>query len=102
MSITDKANELVALIKALGDNDLYRRIVELEADIITLKHEMMSVEQQLNDLMLHRSVIDQLTLQLPFYVERPSERLFCLRCFQVDQRAVNVIKTTKVQSGKPA
>jgi hypothetical protein len=97
MSITDNAKELVALIKTLGDTDLYGRIVELEADIVTLKHEAMSVEQQLSDLKRHRGVIDQLAYEAPFYVERSGGGLFCPRCVEVDQRAVHLVKSDKLE-----
>lgn len=97
MSITDHAKELVALIKTLGDTDLYRRIVELEADIVALKQEAMSAEQQLADFKRHRAVIDRLVFHAPFYVGDANGELFCARCIEVDQRAVHLVKTDTLE-----
>lgn len=36
MSIIDNAKEIVDLVKKLNDVDLYRRIIELESEIVNM------------------------------------------------------------------
>ena len=50
MSIIDNAKEIVSLVQKLEDIELYRKIVELEGEIIELIREKREIEQQLTQL----------------------------------------------------
>ncbi|HEV3214380.1 MAG TPA: hypothetical protein VGZ27_01580 [Vicinamibacterales bacterium] len=96
MSIIDSVRELVPLIKATGNADLYGRVIDLEAEILALWRERMALEERLAAASRHAQIIQELTFNSPFYVRGGTE-LFCARCVEVDQRAVHVAKTTELK-----
>ncbi len=94
MNIIDSVRELVPLVKATGDADVYVRVVDLEAAIVVLWREKLALEERLNESNRHAAIIRQLTFDSPFYVR--AAELFCARCVEVDQRAVHVVQTTEL------
>jgi hypothetical protein len=50
MGIIDNAKEIVGLIKKIDDVELYRKIVELEGEIIELTRENRDLKKKLDDI----------------------------------------------------
>lgn len=97
MSVIDNAKELAALIQKLGNTDLYRRIVELEGEIIELTREKHELDQRLAVQDKHAEIIKTLRFDSPFYVSQDKQELFCARCIESCQCAVHVVKTNKIE-----
>ena len=68
MSIIDNAKEIALLVKKLGDIDLYRKIVELEGEIIELTREKRQVEERLADIQRSQEIIKSYILT-PVYTQ---------------------------------
>ena len=50
MGIIDSAKEIADLIKQVGDMELYRKIVELEGEIIELTRKARGYEEEIEKL----------------------------------------------------
>lgn len=95
MSTLDKAKELAGLIKELDDADLYRKIVELEADIVELTSDNKELKEKVSELEKYSNIIDDLTFDPPFYVGGEKSDLYCSHCIEVHSLPVHLIKVAK-------
>ncbi len=100
MSIIDNAKEIASLVQKLGDIDLYRKIVELEGEIIELTREKRQVEERLADIQRNQEIIQKLHFDSPFYATEGGAELYCARCVESDRRAVHVVKTGELEMGR--
>ena len=90
MGIVDNVKELADLVKKIGDVELYRRIVELEGDVIELTRQIRVLEQQNEELRSKLELSAKLTFREPFYYAPNDPVPHCPRCFEVDRRAVHL------------
>lgn len=97
MSIISNAKELAELIKKVGDIELYRRIVELEGEIIELTRNNRELEEQLQKIKKQSNAIEKLTRKNSFYFLDNDNDPYCPYCVEVEQLAVHLHKTTKNQ-----
>lgn len=93
MSIIDNAKEIATLIQKLGDIELYRKIVELEGEIIELTREKRQLEEKLTDTRRSQEIIQHLHFDSPFYANADGSELYCARCIESDGRAIHIAKT---------
>lgn len=92
MSIIDNAKEIASLIQKLGDIELYRKIVELEGEIVELTRERRQLEEKLSETTRSQAIIEKLRFSAPFYANEDGSELFCARCIETDRRAIQVAK----------
>lgn len=97
MSIIDNAKEVALLVQKLGDIDLYRKIVELEGEIIELTREKRQLEEKPVDIQRSQEIIQKLHFDSPFYATEDGTELYCARCVESDYRAVHVVKTGELE-----
>ena len=97
MSIVDNAKEIAALVQKLGNIDLYRKIVDLEAEIIELTRQKREVEDKLAEIQRGGEIIGRLRFDSPFYVNTDGSELYCARCIEADRRAIHVAKTGELE-----
>lgn len=97
MSIIDNAKEIASLVQKLGDIDLYRKIVELEGEIIELTRENRQLTEKLAEVSRSQSIIEKLRFDAPFYVTGDGSELYCARCIESDHRAVHVAKMADLE-----
>jgi len=95
MSIVTNAKEIADLIKKLGDLELYRKIVELEGEIIELTRENHTLENKVQDLTKTLTIVKNLTFKEPFYYADDDEIPFCSQCWETDKIAVHVVSIFK-------
>ncbi len=93
MGIIDNAKEIVFLVKKLDDFELYRKIVELEGEIIELTRENQRLEETLAEIQRSQEIIKKLSFDSPFYTLDQGVELFCARCIESDHKAIHVAKT---------
>lgn len=93
MSIIENAKEIASLVKKVGDIELYRKIVELEGEIVELTREKRELEDALATYKRNSKVIDDLKFDAPFYTDATGNDLYCARCIEADQRAIHLAKT---------
>jgi hypothetical protein len=90
MSIIDNAKEIADLIKKIGDVELYRRIVELEGEIIELTRAKRQAEgeiERLGDILKRQ---EQMEFRKPFYFTPKDNHPFCPQCWEVNKVVVHL------------
>ena len=95
MSIISNAKEIAELVKKLGDIDLYKKIVELEGEIIELTREKHSVEEQNEELKRSLKISKEMTFQAPAYFAEEDRVPYCPKCWEIEKRAVHMITADK-------
>ena len=95
--ITDNAKEIASLIKKIGDIELYRKIVDLESEIIELTREKKQFEEKLTEITNSQAIIKTLRFDSPFYTNSDGSELFCARCIEGERKAIHVTKTGELE-----
>lgn len=93
MSIINNAKEIADLVQKLGNIELYRKIVELEAQIIDLTRENHTRSEQVSELQRQLSVKGQLRYEEKMYwlVDgNKKEGPYCQRCYDLEQKLVRL------------
>ncbi len=93
MGIIENAKDLAELIKKAGDVELYRRIVELEGEVIELTHENRSIKEELRQ----RGEQGEIQRSLEHDGEKywrnhdgKKDGPFCATCWDVDSKLVRM------------
>ena len=82
MSVIDQAKEIAGLIKKIGDIELYRKIVELEGEIIELTRSNRELEEAKGDLERQLALKKSMTFKAPFYFIDGDAVPFCPNCWE--------------------
>ncbi len=90
MSIISNAKEIADLIKKLGDAELYRKIIELEGEIIELTRENRSLDDRVEDLTASLKVKQKMRFKEPFYFMGEDKTPYCSKCWDVNSVAVHL------------
>jgi len=93
MSIIDNVKEILSIVQKLDDIELYRKIVELEGEIIELTREKREVEEKLAQIQRSQEIIEKLKFDSPFYTTDEGPELYCARCVEADRRAIHLVNT---------
>lgn len=91
MSIVSDFKEVAELIKKIGNTELYRKIVELEGDVIELTREKRALEEQNEELKRSLKMSKQMTFREPFCFVEGDAHPFCPKCWEVDMVAVHML-----------
>lgn len=89
MGAIDNAKEVAKLIKDLGNMDLYRKILDLQGEIMELTQANRELHVKIQLLENTVSKIDEMTFRFPFYYIDGDPVPYCPGCFEVDKRAVH-------------
>ena len=100
MGIIENAKEIVSIIQKLDDTELYKKIIELEGEIIELTRGKRQLEEQVAEIRRNQDIIKNLHFDSPFYVDEEGSELYCSRCIESDVRAIHVIKTGSIAYGE--
>jgi hypothetical protein len=91
MSIISDAKEIADLVKAMGNIDLYRKIVDLQTEIIGVIQEKNEIERRMMEL---NDAIEQgksMSYKKPFWFKTGDDVAHCPRCWEVEKKAVHLI-----------
>jgi hypothetical protein len=91
MSIVSNAKEIADIVKKLGDIELYRKIVELEGEIIELTRANHSLEVRVQELTSTLAVSQNLTFKEPFYYAEGDPVPFCPKCWEGERKAIHLV-----------
>ena len=90
MSIIANAKEIAELVKKLDDIELYRKIIELEGEIIKLAREKHALDLRVEELNKSLQTTSQMCFREPFYYVEGDSVPFCPKCWEVDKISVHL------------
>jgi hypothetical protein len=91
MGIIENAKEIANLVKKAGDIELYRKIVDLEGEVVELTHENRTLKEELRRRNEQQDITSRLQTRDNAYYLVDGEILdgpFCMRCWDVDRKLV--------------
>ena len=91
MSIISDAKEIAELVKKLGNVELYKKIVELEGEIIEITRKNNELQQQTDDLKKIIEAETSLEFRSPFYYRQDDNIPLCPRCWEADKKAIHLV-----------
>ena len=89
MGAIDNVKEVAKLVKDLGNMELYRKILDLQGEIMELTQANRELQTRVQELEDTISQIGQMTFRSPFYYVDGDDVPHCPRCWEVDKRAVH-------------
>ena len=89
MGAIDNVKEVAKLVKDLGNMELYRKILDLQGEIMELTQVNRELQTRVRELEDTISRIDQMTFRSPFYYVDGDDVPHCPRCWEVNKRAVH-------------
>jgi len=100
MGIVENVKEIADVVKTLGNIELYKRITDLEGEIIDLTRANRKLEGEKQDLeeILRRKKI--MVFKKPFYRVEGDEHPFCPKCWEVSQAMVHLDGPRRCQAGE--
>jgi hypothetical protein len=90
MSILDSAKEIADVIKKMGDIELYRKIVELEGQLIDLTREKRELEDRCHKLENELAFSKTLTFKPPVYYAEGDSTPYCATCWENEAKAIHL------------
>jgi hypothetical protein len=98
LGIIDNAKEVADLIKKIGDQELYRRIVDLQGEVVelsgrvvTLSQLLLTSEQKIAELDALLNIRGKMQRLGSFYFLVDDPDGHCPKCWEVDHRMVHVV-----------
>lgn len=96
MNIIDRASEIAAIIKTYNDLDLYRKIVELEGQIIEITRTSRKQAERVEELesKLHDRGSMRFVQEIGWYVKEGDRVPFCPHCWEGNEKVVHLADFT--------
>ncbi len=101
MSIISNAKEISDLIQKLGNQELYRKILDLQGEIINLTGENHTLKEENQELKRSLKLSKEMTFKQPFYYAEGDQVPFCPKCWEVDKIAVHMMTGTRLEGRTP-
>lgn len=89
MSVVENVKEIADLIKKAGDVELYRRIVNLEGEVLDLTRRNRELENMIEELQRTLNVSKKLCFRAPFYWAQGDGVPYCPRCWEEKQKTIH-------------
>jgi len=96
MSIISNAKEIADLIQKLGNQELYRKILALQGEIINLTGENHTLKEENQELKRSLKLSKEMTFKQPFYYAEGDQVPFCPKCWEVNKLAVHLMTGTRL------
>ena len=90
MGLIENFKEIADLVKKTGNIDLYKKIVELEAEVIELNRKNIELEKEVDQLRKDLSFREKLTFKKPFYYAEGDDTPYCPTCYEKDSRYIHL------------
>lgn len=91
MSLVENLKEAADLAKKLGNIDLYKKIVELEGEIIEVTRQKLHLESKVEELQKQLALKAKMSFSQPFYYQDGDTVPFCPRCYEKETIAVHAV-----------
>jgi len=91
MSVIDNAKDIASLIKKIGDIELYRKIIDLEGEIVEIAGRNHELQKEIEELREKLSFQGKMVFRKPFYYSEGDESPFCPRCWESERKAIHLL-----------
>jgi len=91
MDIIGNVKEIADLEKKYNDMEFYRKIVELEGEVIELTRLNRQAEQDIEVLKRQLALKKKMAFKQPFYYQDEDKVPFCPRCFEKETIAIHLV-----------
>jgi len=98
MNIVTELKDIAELVKKMGDIDLYRKIVELEGQVIELTRSNRELIESNEALQESLKMKDNLKFKEPFYYAENDMVPYCPKCWEDDNIAIHMVAYNKSYS----
>jgi hypothetical protein len=96
MGILDNAKDIAGLIKQVGDIDLYRKIVELQGEIVELSTSHKDLFDENKQLKEALEIRGKLTFRKPAYYLEDDPEPYCPACWDDKRKLIHIMSLNKV------
>lgn len=90
MNPVERVKELALLIKKFGDIELYRKIVELQSEVVKLSTRNLDLEQKCSELETELSRKKKLRHERSLYYADDDPVPFCPHCWETSEKLVHL------------
>ncbi len=90
MGVIENAREVADLVQKIGNLDLYRRIVELQGEIVSLSEEKLKCEQENAEMRRILDLRQAMKFRFPYYYQDGDPNPFCRLCWEAKGIAVHL------------
>jgi hypothetical protein len=99
MGTLENLKEIADLVKKMGDIDLYRRIVEIEGEVVELTRRNRALESEHQELSHRVEFAARMTFTEPFWYADSDVVPFCPQCWESDRTAVHLLYKGHMSGG---
>jgi hypothetical protein len=89
--VLSNAKEIVELVHKAGNLDLYRRLVELQEEIVELAQQKTEVEGKFAAAKRELDLRKSLEFKTPFYFLSTDSIPFCPRCWENNSKPIHLL-----------
>jgi len=90
MDIIANVKEVADLIKGLGNIDLYRKILDLQGEIVELTTQNHQLETESSDLKTLLDVKGKMKWEKPVYRMEGEADPYCAQCWEASQKLIHL------------
>lgn len=90
MNIIDNAKDIADLIRKIGNVELYRKIVDLQGEIVSLSTEKLRCEQENAALRERLELKGAMKFRFPYYYQDGDQNPYCRVCWETKGIAVHL------------
>ena len=99
MGAIDNVKEVAKLVKDLGNMELYRKILDLQGEIMELTQVNRELRTKVTELQDTLSTVGKMTFQSPFYFAEGDDVPHCPRFWEVDKQPVHYPEPIQSMAG---
>jgi hypothetical protein len=99
MGLVENLKDAADIAQKIGNIELYRKIVELEGEVIELTRKLRLLEDQNENLNRALEVKKEVTYNAPFYYAKGEQNPYCSKCWELDKKLVHISRGIHMSSG---
>jgi hypothetical protein len=96
MSIMQNVRDITDLVRKLGNQELYEKLIELRDGITAMREENLELTQKIKDMTEAQDISAQLVRHGNTYMRnlpnQPQQGPFCMTCWDADRKLINLLK----------